>query len=220
MRLARWIWLVLPAGIMLLFQRALVGGIGLIAKASGGLDPKLLFSISFLSIIPPAILFLIWYARVTRGREPHLVFASRGHRARDVTLGIGGAALCIAVFLGSLQFLRALSMPTPNFVGIHWVHHVFFSTVGAAVPGIAEEVYFRGFLQQKFRDLPPALVIFFTSVSFAFWHILTPPYLLHTFLIGVILGILYHRTRRLLPVVIAHTLANASVGILVVTGIL
>jgi len=217
-RLTRWIWIVLPVAIMLLFQRAIVGSIALVSRISGGIDPSVFFYLPFLSLLPPLVLFLIWYLRPARGHEAKLVITVRGKVVRDVGLGLGGAVLCVAVFIGSLKLLRALSLPTPDFSSLSWVHHLFFSTIGALVPGIAEEVYFRGFLMQKLGDLQPTLLIVMTSASFAFWHILSPPYLLHTFLVGLILGIIYYRTRRLLPVITAHTMANASAGVLFLLG--
>jgi membrane protease YdiL (CAAX protease family) len=73
-------------------------------------------------------------------------------------------------------------------------------------------------LMRKLSGLKPALLILITSLSFASWHILSPTYLPHTFLIGVILGITYYRTRRLLPVMLAHSLANMSAGVLIFKG--
>ena len=216
--LTRWIWIVLPLAIMLLFERAIVVSIALVSKITGGIDPSVFFYLPFLSLLPPLALLLIWYVRPTRGHESKLVIAVRGKVVRDVGVGLGGAVLCVAVFVGSLAILRAHGMPTPDFSSLRWEHHLFFATIGALVPGIAEEVYFRGFLMQKFGDLRPTFLILLTSVCFAFWHILSPPYLLHTFLVGVILGIIYHRTKRLLPSITAHTVANASVGVLFLAG--
>jgi membrane protease YdiL (CAAX protease family) len=81
-----------------------------------------------------------------------------------------------------------------------------------------EELYFRGFLMARFRDLRPTLLIALTSVSFSLWHVLSPSYLLHTFIIGLILGLTVHRTQRLLPAMIAHSLANAAAGLLIIRG--
>jgi uncharacterized protein len=216
--ISRWIWVILPVCIMLLFERVVIASIDLLEKISGGIDPRLFFYIPFLSLLPPLILFLIWYLRPARIHEHKLIVASHGTAALDVSLGVGGAVLCLAVFIGSLELQQSLSFPTPDFSSLSWAHHVFFSTAGALVPGIAEEVYFRGFLMQKFADLRPVPLILVTSLSFASWHILSPSYLLHTFLVGAILGTLYHYTGRLLPVVLAHALANAMVGVLFMTG--
>jgi membrane protease YdiL (CAAX protease family) len=218
--ISRWIWIILPVCIMLLFERVVIASINLVGKISGGIDPRLFFYIPFLSLLPPLILVLIWYLRPARIHEQKLIVTCHGTAARDVSLGVGGAVLCLAVFIGSLELQRLLSFPPPDFSSLSRVHHVFFSTAGALVPGITEEVYFRGFLMKKFSDLRPALLILVTSLSFASWHILSPSYLLHTFLVGAILGIIYHYTRRLLPVVLAHTLANALAGVLFMMGYL
>lgn len=205
---------------MLLFQITLPIALQLIYGGLSNVNPEIFFYLPFISPLFPLILFLIayWQLKKSESIESKLVVTKRDKLATDTYIGIGVAIVCVLVFVGSLTALSSFSYPVPDFSSMNYVHHLFFSTIGAIVPGTAEEVYFRGFLMRKFTNFKPALIILITSFSFASWHILSPAYLLHTFLIGVILGITYYRTRRLLPVMIAHTVANMSAGILILKG--
>jgi membrane protease YdiL (CAAX protease family) len=211
---------VLPVVIMLLFQQILPLVLQLTYGGLNNVNPEIFFYLPFISPLFPLILFLIAYPQLRKQTVAgsKLVVTTKGTVATDAYVGVGVGLACVGVFIGSLAALRALSYSVPDFSAMSPVHHLFFATIGAIVPGIAEEVYFRGFLMHKFSNLKPALLILLTSLSFASWHILSPSYLPHTFLIGVMLGMTYYRTKRLLPVMIAHTLANMSAGVLILKG--
>ena len=215
---ARWIWTLVPLILMILFQAAILTALNLWAGLAGGLDPRVLFYLPFLSFLLPLFLVLLWYWRRLQDETLRLVFTHPDRRWQDVGIGIGLAFLCVMLFLGSLRLLQLLGLATPDFSSFSPAHHIYFATLGALMPGIGEEIYFRGFLRKKFEDFRPAGWILITSLSFAFWHILSPSYLLHTFLIGIVLGIAVHRTQRLLPVIVAHTLTNAAGGLLLLSG--
>jgi membrane protease YdiL (CAAX protease family) len=97
--------------------------------------------------------------------------------------------------------------------------HVYFMTIGALVPGVCEELFFRGMLMRVGSHLPKTVLIMLTAAAFSAWHIGTPAYLPHTFLLGLIFGVLATVTRRLAPSIIAHTIANAGMGLLFLLGI-
>lgn len=205
---------------MLLFQTTLPLVLQLTYGGLNNVNPEIFFYLPFISPLFPLVLFLIAYPQLKKSEvaESKLVVTKKDTLATDIYVGVGVGVVCVLVFVGSLAALRSLSYSVPDFSAMSYVHHLFFSTIGAIVPGIAEEVYFRGFLMHKFSNFKPALLILITSLSFASWHILSPSYLPHTFLIGVILGITYYCTKRLLPVMIAHTLANMSAGVLILKG--
>jgi membrane protease YdiL (CAAX protease family) len=219
-RLARFLWFLLPLGIVLAFDRMVVTALTLWHQAFGGLTPNVFFFLPFASVVPPLLLFVISYLQGRRDPSRRLIVCTRAGLAGDVWRGVVTGMLCVIAFVGSLRVLRSVGVAAPDFSSLSLAHHVFFSTIGALIPGIAEELYFRGFLMARFRDLRPTLLIALTSASFALWHILSPSYLLHTFIIGLILGFTVYRTQRLLPAMIAHTLANASAGILILRGCL
>jgi sodium transport system permease protein len=81
----------------------------------------------------------------------------------------------------------------------------------AILPGICEEVMFRGFILTGLRregdTWGPVLV---TAVMFATFH-LDPARLVGTFTIGTVLGLVVVRSGSLFPAVLMHALYNASV---------
>lgn len=216
--LARWLWLILPVGLVLGFNQLIVAALTAWHRSAGAIPPWAFFALPFLSVIPPSILAALWFLRRNRESAGPLPVVDRTRAGRDVGLGVLAGLLCVAVYVGSQKALRSLGVAAPDLSSLRLPHHVFFSTVGALIPGIGEELYFRGFLLTRFRDLHAPLVVGLTAVSFSLWHILSPAYLPHTFVIGVILGALTLRTRRLLPAIVAHSLANATAGVLIVNG--
>jgi membrane protease YdiL (CAAX protease family) len=211
---------VIPVAIMLLFERTLVWGVSTLLTARPSIAPTVLFYVPFSASLPPLLLFVIWWGARRRNDRFALVFAERRRRLGDIGLGLMLAVPCILIFIGSLTLLQRLSLAEIDFSSFTLTHHVYFSTIGALVPGVTEEIYFRGFLAKALDDLSPATIVLLTSLSFSLWHVLTPSYLLHTFLIGLVLAVAYHRTGRILPIAVAHTAANASAGVLILNGVI
>jgi membrane protease YdiL (CAAX protease family) len=87
--------------------------------------------------------------------------------------------------------------------------------------GISEEGLFRGYMQthlQKFCSPNKAILI--QAILFGFWHFvwnLSPfdpfgmaQYMLISFLIGLVFGYFYRKTKNLVPLILAHGLWNSS----------
>jgi membrane protease YdiL (CAAX protease family) len=216
----KWIWLLIPTVLMILFEKSIVLSVQIISKLFGAVNPRIFFYIPFLSILPPLILLFIWYWFSFRKYNKGFIITVPGKAISDVVLGFCIAFLCIGVFVGSLKLLQLLALPSIDMSSLTWIHHLYFASLGAIVPGIIEEIYFRGFLFDEFKNIHPTFLICMTSISFAFWHILSPPYLLHTFIIGIILGTAYFKTKRLLPIMVAHSVTNISAGLLFSLGLI
>ena len=86
---------------------------------------------------------------------------------------------------------------------------VWFFLVGAVFAPIVEEIFFRGFLFQGFRQkygwVSAALL---SSAVFAVAH-LDPVALIPTFILGTVLAYVYHRSNSVWPGIILHFLVNA-----------
>lgn len=207
-------------GIALGFERLVIGLIGVWQQMGGGLDPRLFFYLPFLSALPPLLLLGVAWQRRRRDHGPRQALVSRAGLASDLGWGALIGLACVAVFVASLQTLKLLGVPGPDFTRLQPAHHLYFSTLGALLPAVAEELYFRGFLAERFRDLRPALRMGLASAAFALWHLQTPSYLLHTFAIGLMLAWLVYRRGRLLPAVVAHALANVAAGLLIISDVI
>jgi len=87
---------------------------------------------------------------------------------------------------------------------------VWLFIAAAIVAPVVEEIFFRGFLFQGFRKRygwMPALLL--SSFIFATAH-LDLASLIPTFILGIILTYMYHRSNSLWPGIIVHFLINAT----------
>lgn len=187
-------------------------------------DPALAGQESF-SIAPltwsvlQAILFLIAYIQLRRLgiSVKEIVGLSREKALRDIGVALGLAVVSSAIIAVSQKVMSVVLVGNMGgetggeFPFRSWAV-VWWTTVGAITAGLGEETYFRGFLMERLRWLKPIWLIVASSLAFAFWH-LSPFMLLHTFVIGVVFAVVYWRTRRLFPVILAHTLTNVIGGI-------
>ncbi len=136
---------------------------------------------------------------------------------KDALVGAVAGIASIAITAASLR-MAAPYLDVPPVHLFPASTHIYFMTVGALAPGVCEELFFRGMLMKVGSRLPKALLIGLTALAFSVWHIGTPAYLPHTFLLGVIFGILVSGSGRLAPSIIAHTIANAGMGLLLLSG--
>ncbi len=73
---------------------------------------------------------------------------------------------------------------------------------------LLEELLFRGILQEAFvRKYGPPLGIVLAAAVFGAMHII-PQQVLNAFLIGLVLGFIYYRSRSLVPVMAIHCINN------------
>ncbi len=89
----------------------------------------------------------------------------------------------------------------------------------AVVPGICEELFFRGALQNTLiRLMNPHLAIILTGVIFSLIHFQVYG-LIPRALLGILMGYLVHASGRLAPAMWAHFLNNAYATILAYLGV-
>jgi len=86
---------------------------------------------------------------------------------------------------------------------------VWFILAGAVIAPLVEEIFFRGFLFQGFRQqygwLPAVLL---SSAIFGAAH-LDPVSFIPTFILGCILAYMYHRSNSLWPGILFHAAINS-----------
>jgi membrane protease YdiL (CAAX protease family) len=176
-----------------------------------------------LAIVSPAFPSVIGLAALVR-------LATLGMRLQDVIgfqwqelsgdlkTGLMVGALCVGITFASLSILsRFVSVPPLGEMPAYY--HLYFATVGAVLPGFFEEVYFRRLLMYFGRTIPISLSVVISAAAFAMWHIGSPAYLFHTFVLGLIWGALFYRKGRLFPVIIAHCCANSLFGFALFFGL-
>ena len=182
--------------------------------------PALLRNLIFISPAFPLLLGIVAILRLKAGGiaiGPLLGFSRRTIGA-DLLLGTLIGALGLAAALISLWLLSPV-LPVPPFHLIPVPAHLYLATIGAVVPGVCEELYFRGMLFKIAAPAPRWLLVLGTALAFSLWHISNPIYLPHTFLLGLVLGAVVVARGRLAPAIIGHTLANASFGVWILAGL-
>jgi hypothetical protein len=151
------------------------------------------FSLSFLEILIP--FFLV--------TAPFLFRVKVGLRfsRRDILTGIIVSALVLLPFCCSVSLMgRRFVLPPMG--------TVLFQLAGAALP---EEVYFRGFLQERLGNTPGAVVL--VSALFALTHLPQLIFYLDissllTFFPSLVMGFLYMRTANVITPTLFHFCAN------------
>jgi len=160
-----------------------------------------------LAYLLPVVLIFAW----RRIHWKHLGFG----KFDSITMGLGCGLLIAAyviVFLHNV-ILLALGVDTQGdailkiFAELN--SPIWFFLVGVVFAPIVEEIFFRGFLFQGFRQRygwVPAILI--SSAIFAAAH-LDPIAFIPTFVLGSVLAYVYHRSNSVWPGIILHFLVNA-----------
>ena len=128
-------------------------------------------------------------------------------------LGCGLLVASYALIIIHNLILTALKIETQGSEILELINSlespVWFFFVGAVLAPIVEEMFFRGFLFQGFRQkygwVSAALL---SSAIFAAAH-LDLVALIPTFILGCLLAYVYHRSNSVWPGVILHVLVNA-----------
>ena len=202
-------WSVLDSwlGVLLL---ALVN-VGLLAIVSQDPNRQLVQSSALivvqLAYLLPLVLIFTW----RRISWKHLGF---GRFDRNILgLGCGLLVASYVVIIIHNLILMALKIDTQGneilelFASLE--SPVWFFFVGAVLAPIVEEIFFRGFLFQGFRQKYGWITAaFLSSAIFAAAH-LDLVALIPTFILGCVLAYVYHRSNSVWPGVILHFLVNA-----------
>ena len=173
--------------------------------------------------VSPLFPFLLGVAAVVRLKAAgvsimRLIGFSRSTIRSDLILGGAIGLIGLLLALVSMSLLSSVAaMPPFHLMTIQT--HIYLATVGALVPGVCEELFYRGMLFHIARPAPRWLVVTTTAAAFSLWHIASPIYLPHTFLLGLMLGAAVAVRGRLAPAMIGHSLANAAFGFWIISGL-
>lgn len=192
------IWYVLRHGIGELSPAAMIDELGMGTMILGGSLGNLLFAIAV-----PAIFFR---AQVVR------TLALRGIAFRHVCLTIL-MVLPLGLVAGEVSRYAADYLPSPLLGGLleqlSLQSVAFLVVVIAVFPGIAEEVFFRGFLGRGLVARHGLVLgTLLASLLFGLAHV-DPVHACGTFVLGVGLQAVFLSTRSLSAAILLHSLNNA-----------
>ena len=193
-----------------IFLLALID-VGLLIAASHGLGTQLAQSVVLIFVQLTYLLPLIVVFAYRRVNPKSLGFAM----FEWSTLGLGCGLLIASyiIILGHNLLLTLLGVDTQGdqilqlFAGLD--SPIWFILVGVIFAPIIEELFFRGFLFQGFRQRYGWVSgAFLSSAIFGGAH-LDPVALIPTFILGFLLAYMYHRSNSVWPGIIIHVLVNA-----------
>lgn len=209
------------AGVVaLMIGLVLASGVAIAVAAAAGMegDALSLLTVAALSVAYLAVIGVVWLGARRRGAPfaQALSFGTvpwqtvAGAAVATTVFGRGVAALWGALLtaLGVEIPLSELD-PTQLFAPGPWGVAATVLVAVVLAP-IAEEIVFRGVLLPALRQRwGTGVAIAGSSAVFALMHI-TPVAILPIFLLALVLGYLFVRTRSLLVCIAAHALFNAS----------
>lgn len=148
--------------------------------------------------------------------DMNLTFALNKPKRGTVLRSIGTMILLypIVVFFNGL-FLAFITkyIPVPENINAIPVPTSFFSFIisiilFACLPGIFEELIFRGILFRAFDKLKPWKRIVITALLFGLFHY-NPFNFIGPFILGIVLGFIRYRSNSIVPSMFAHATNNS-----------
>jgi membrane protease YdiL (CAAX protease family) len=185
--------------------------VGMLVAVFMGINTQFMQNIGVLFLemiyILPIVLIFLW-------RRIHWKYLGFGKFTLNVMglgcgLLIGGYAIIIAH--NALLYVFGIEAQGDQIFDIfdQLESPIWFFITGAVIAPIVEEIFFRGFLFQGFRQKygwMPAL--FLSSAIFGAAH-LDPVSLIPTFVLGCVLAYVYHRSNSVWPGILFHAAINS-----------
>ena len=143
-----------------------------------------------------------------------------GYKAAKTSKGAGlfalfilGTIYCCSLINSYLMSFLFIFFGQPNIelfeTSFHGVHSIFLEFLTMAIiPGLCEEILFRGVFLKKMLPFGKNLAVVISAVFFALMHQM-PLQFLYTFAAGLMLGYLFIYTGSIWWGVLVHTLNNA-----------
>lgn len=196
----------------------------LVATRSDSIDTVVLLT-CLAGVLAPFLLFFVWRSR--RGQHWKLDWADwKPRMGRSQALG-WGAATGILAFLGValLELLAEWFGLPPDtgqtlFTGRTRAELLLFLPLAVFAAPITEEYLFRAWTLERFaRIMPAGLALALTAAGFAAMH---APESLSVALVylfgGLVLGLLWLRSRSWLACIVAHGAYNLLVTMIAISG--
>lgn len=185
--------------------------IALLVVASMGLGNQLVQSAALIFVQLSYLLPLIVIFGYRRIHPSSLGFGA--FKWDTLAMGCGLLIACYLVILIHNSILLLFGIDTQGKAILELFKNldspIWFFLVGAIFAPLVEELFFRGFLFQGFRQKYGWVRgILLSSIIFGAAH-LDPVAFLPTAILGALLAYMYHRTNSVWPGVILHMLVNA-----------
>ncbi|MDR0914784.1 MAG: CPBP family intramembrane metalloprotease [Oscillospiraceae bacterium] len=129
---------------------------------------------------------------------------------------LGGFAVCmlanysVTYLMQNFEFFGIVNREGISLTGHNLTQNIMYYVVVSVLPGVCEELLFRGVILGSLRKYGGPFAIIGSSLLFAIMHgnIIQIPF---AFVVGVVLGFMTVKTNSMLPAIILHMLNNAFV---------
>ncbi len=182
-------------------------------EVNGFLFFYLAFS-TLLSIALPTYLYLKneekpYFCNVAEGVKPDSVMLLAA--GMGVICQFSGIALNLPVISAITKWVGPISSSIPE---INTLPSLLIGIlVMAVIPGICEEILFRGVIFNSFRDYGQKCAVTVSAVMFAIMHLDFTNFV-GPMVMGIVFGIMMANTNRLIYPIFAHIVVNASAVLL------
>ncbi|NLJ37089.1 MAG: CPBP family intramembrane metalloprotease [candidate division WS1 bacterium] len=176
----------------------------------------IMVAVQYLLVMLIAVRLMMWRIRATRAQKLSVLGLRTTNRVGSLLLdGVAGYSIYLLVLL--MQGLMNQSLPVASPVmqlGMDLLERqdplsvvLYLALLGLAAP-LVEELIFRGFVYAGLRRyLPPFTAVIISAGVFALMH-LNPMALVQLVVMGIILAVLYERSRSLIPCIVCHAVNN------------
>ena len=165
-------------------------------------------------------LFGVWFAFWRLGKKRKMQdlahYAVKRPRISDTYLTIILGFVCIATFLLlqnaviEIFGLMGYSAPESNIILDGWHRFLIALIVVAVLPSVIEELLFRGLILHSLLPFGRWTAIILSSAMFSLFH-LSPAQTVYQFIFGVVLALVYLRTRNMFVPMLLHFVNNATI---------
>ena len=185
--------------------------VGMLVAVLMGINAQFMQNIGVLFLemiyILPIVLIFVW----RRIHWKHLGFGKFTWNVMGMGCGLLVGGYAIIIMHNSILYVFDISPQGDQISKIfdQLDSAFWFFITGAVIAPIVEEIFFRGFLFQGFRQKygwMPA--IFLSSAIFGAAH-LDPVSLIPTFVLGCVLAYIYHRSNSVWPGILFHAAINS-----------
>jgi membrane protease YdiL (CAAX protease family) len=149
----------------------------------------------------------------------YLTYVFLKHENEDIKALVGSVQdkllLTISIIIGLviisffLSYVTSLMFDGNNILKKLPLHtSLYLATIGSIIAGICEEFIWRGYLLTRFERLAnnSVIAVIIQAILFGLYH---GPGIIYTLIFGLITGFIYVKTRKLIPLMMAHWLIDA-----------
>jgi membrane protease YdiL (CAAX protease family) len=185
-------------------------GLGLMLAAllpAIGINNQSIINFIGYNVSLPLVIWIAWRMKPGTGPEKRTLYFN------SIPVILYVILLLISLSLNVVLDPITLAIPMPEFIeelfAMLTKRDIWtFLTVGITGP-ILEEVLFRGVILDGFLNrYKPGKAIFWSALLFGLFH-MNPWQFIPAFLIGLLLGYIYFKTRSLFPVIFIHIINNS-----------